>query len=120
MLKNLVKPLLTYSDIIISYCDTAFINGEGKLTLPSIKNEIDFMNTKHWDKDFVNDGKEEYKKYAFLNCTIANVSSTLIKKDDYHAFFELSGKFKQAGDWLFYVNIMQKGKIAYSSKTLNY
>ena len=120
MLKNLVKPLNTYSDIVISYCDTAFINAEGKMTLPSIKNEIDFMNTKHWNQDFVNDGKEEYKNYAFLNCTIANVSSTLIKKDYYHDFFELSGQFKQAGDWLFYVNIMQKGKIAYSNKTLNY
>ena len=28
--------------------------------------EIDFMNTKHWNQDFVNDGKEEYKNYAFL------------------------------------------------------
>ena len=31
-----------------------------------------------------------------------------------------SGKYKQAGDWLFYVNVMSNGKIAYSKKALNY
>ena len=120
MLKTLVKLLMKDSNIRISYCDTAFIDGVGKLILPSIKSEIDIMKTGHWDHDFIADGKEEIKKYAFLNCTIANVSSALIKKDNYHEYFKLSGKFKQAGDWLFYVNVMQNGKIAYSSKTLNY
>ena len=120
LLKTLVKPLKKEDNIRISYCDTAYINGVGKKILKSIKSEIDIMKTGHWDHDFINEGKEEIKNYAFLNCTIANVSSALIKKDDYHQYFELSGKFKQAGDWLFYVNVMKNGKIAYSSKTLNY
>ncbi len=120
LLKTLVKPLKKEDNIRISYCDTAYIDGVGKKILKSIKSEIDIMKTGHWDHDFINEGKEEIKNYAFLNCTIANVSSALIKKDDYHQYFELSGKFKQAGDWLFYVNVMKNGKIAYSSKTLNY
>ena len=86
----------------------------------TIKPEIDIMKTGHWDKKFVNSGIDEYNNYAFLNCTIANVSSTLIKRDDYKEFFKLSGKYKQAGDWLFYVNIMQKGKISFVNKPLNY
>ena len=32
----------------------------------------------------------------------------------------MSGEYKQAGDWLFYVNLISNGDIAYSNKILNY
>lgn len=120
MLKYLVKPIKKDKNVVISYCDTAFIDGVGKIILPSIKTEIDIMKTGHWDHNFVNLGIDEIQNYSFLNCTIANVSSALIKNGNYQEYFSLSGKFKQAGDWLFYVNVMQLGKIAYNAKTLNY
>lgn len=120
MLKYLVRPIKKNKNVMISYCDTAFIDGVGKMILPSIKNEIDIMKTGHWDHNFVNSGVDEIQHYSFLNCTIANVSSTLIKNGNYQEYFKLSGEFKQSGDWLFYVNIMQHGDIAYNTKTLNY
>lgn len=119
-LSTIVKPLRKYDDIVISYCDTAFINVEGNVIYKSIKPEIDIMKTKHWDKSYVNNGLDEIKNYSYLNCTIANVSSALIKKGNYESYLEKSGDFRQAGDWLFYVNVMSNGKIAYNSKTLNY
>ena len=119
-LSNVVKPIIKDNSVVISYSDTAFIDSVGNIIMRTIKSEIDIMKTGHWDKKFVNSGIDEYNNYAFLNCTIANVSSTLIKKDDYKEFFKLSGKYKQAGDWLFYVNIMQKGKISFVNKPLNY
>ena len=88
--------------------------------MKSIKPEIDILQTGHWDHDFVNSGIEEIKNYAYLNCTVANVSSVLFKNDDYSNFFKESGKYRQAGDWLFYINIMKQGKIAFSNKPINY
>ena len=44
----------------------------------------------------------------------------MFKNDNYDDFFEESGKYKQAGDWLFYNNVMSKGKISYIDKPLNY
>ena len=107
-------------EVILSYSDTAFINADGNIFMKTIKNEIDIMKTGHFDNSFVNDGKEEIRNYAFLNCTIANVSSVVFKNNDYSDYFKMSGEFKQAGDWLFYINVMSNGKIAYSSKALNY
>lgn len=120
LLNELIKPIKDNKDIYISYADTAFINAEGKIILKSIVPEIDIMKTGHWNENFIDDGKEEYKNYSFLNCTLANVSSCIIKKDNYEEEFKLSGNYKQAGDWLLYVNIMRKGKIAYCNKPLNY
>lgn len=119
-LKTVIKPLKKYDDIKISYVDTAFIDKDGYVIMRSIKPEIDILNTGHWDKNFINAGINEINDYAYLNCTIANVSSVLFKNDNYSSFFKESGKFKQAGDWLFYVNVMNQGKIAYSNKPINY
>jgi len=119
-LKKVFNPMIKNEKILISYSDTAFIDADGKIMMSSIKPEIDIMKTGHWDKSYINDGKDEFKNYSFLNCTIANVSSVVFKKDNYDDFFEESGKYKQAGDWLFYNNVMSKGKISYIDKPLNY
>jgi glycosyltransferase involved in cell wall biosynthesis len=120
LLKELVKPILNDKGVLISYADTAFINFEGKIKINSIKPEIDIQKTGHWDKSYVNDGVSEIENYAYLNNTIANVSSCIIKNGDYINILNESCEYKQAGDWVFYANIMKKGKVAYVNKTLNY
>ncbi|MBR1416215.1 MAG: glycosyltransferase [Bacilli bacterium] len=120
LLSNLIKPIKKDNSIVISYSDTAFIDIFGNITLKSIKKEIDILNTKHWDNSYVNKGIEEINNYSYLNNTIANVSSCLIKNNDYSAYFKKSSKYKQAGDWLFYVNVIKDGDISYINKPLNY
>ena len=119
-LKEVLKPIKEDKDIVLSYADTALMDQDGYIIMNSIKTEIDFLKTGHWNKDYINDGRKEIEEYAYLNCTIANVSSVIFKKEDYHDFFQESSKFKQAGDWLFYLYIMTTGKVAFSSKVLNY
>ena len=120
MLKDLIKPIQKNPDIVISYCDTAMIDTTGNMIMSSIKKEIDQQNSKHWNQNYVIDGLEEIQKYAYLNCTIANVSSALIKRGDYKDFFASSKKYRQAGDWLFYVQLMKLGKVAYNKNARNY
>lgn len=120
LLSSLIKPCLHDDDIVISYSDTAFIDVMGNITIKSIKSEIDIMKTGHWNKSFVNDGINEVENYAFLNCTIANVSSCIIKNGDYSNLLQESCNYKQAGDWVFYVNLMKFGKVAFINKPLNY
>lgn len=120
LLKNLIKPIKKDKNIRISYADTAFTDGDGNIIINTIKPEIDILKTGHWDKSYVNDGLDEITNYSYLNNTIANVSSCIIKKDDYSEIFEEAGKYKQAGDWIFYVYVIAKGKVAYFDKPINY
>lgn len=120
LLSNLIKPIINNKNIVISYSDTAFIDINGNYMVKSIIPEIDILKTGHWDNDYVINGSDEFNNYTYLNCTIANVSSALIRKGDYSKYFKLSGKYKQAGDWLFYANILHLGDVAFTSKPLNY
>ncbi len=120
MISRIVKPIETDKDIYISYCDTAFTDKKGNIFLKTIKPEIDIMKTGHWDNDFINNGKNEIDNYTFLNNTIANVSSCIIKKEDYSDIYDEIGSYRQSGDWVFYVNVMSRGKVAYIDRTMNY
>ncbi len=119
LLKTLIKPLKD-SSVVLSYCDSMVIDGDGKMIKPSVKDEIDIRKTGHWDKAFINDGGSELHNYMFLNLTIFNVSSALIKNGDYNKIFSICGDFRQAGDWLFYINLMSYGRIAYSPEIHNF
>ena len=119
-LNKVMKPIEKDNNIVISYSDTAFIDKNGYIIMRTIKPEIDILKTGHWNKSFVQDGKEEIKNHAYLNCTIANVSSVIFKKANYNKFFEEAGTYRQAGDWLFYLFVMSTGKIAFYNKPLNF
>lgn len=120
LLFTLVKPITKNLDVVISYCDTAMIDVHGKVLVSSVRKDIDLLKTGHWNSNYVNDGKAEILDYAYLNCTIANVSSALIRKGSYQEYFQNAGRYRQAGDWLFYLLVMQEGLVAYSKKVCNY
>lgn len=120
MISSLVNTIINNQDVVLSYVDTAFIDVNGVKQLKSIIPEIDIQKSGHWDKSFISNGIDEIKNYAFLNCTIANVSSCLIKNDNYSKILEECSTYKQAGDWLFYVNVMKQGKISFINKPINY
>ncbi len=120
MLKKLIKQIKKDSKITIAYVDTAFIDKDGKIVLKSIKPEIDIRKTGHWNHSYINNGQSELQDYTFLNCTIANVSSCLIKNGDYREIFEKAETYIQAGDWVFYAHLMTLGNVAYVNKPYNY
>lgn len=119
LLKELMKKIKKDSNIVLAYVDTSFIDKDGKVFLKSIEPEIDIRKTKHWKHSYINKGVDELNNYTFLNCTIANVSSALIKKGNYDEFFSKAVEYRQSGDWVLYAHLMALGDVAYVNKPLN-
>ena len=119
-LNEVVSPLKKNNNIVISYADTGFIDSNGYITKNSLVDQIDILKTNHWNASYVNKGISEINCYSYLNCTIPNVSGTIIKKGNYDKIFESAKKFHQSGDWFTYLNILNLGDISFINKTLNY
>ncbi len=119
MLEKLVEPVLRNRFITLSYCNSALMDNGGHQLPDDIIKPIDLMNTGHWKSGYVNDGVDEIKRFAFLNCTIRNVSGVLFKADAAADFDDLI-TYRQMGDWLFYIMLMGAGNIAYTPDILNY
>lgn len=119
-LNEVVSPLKENNNIVISYADTGFIDSNGYITKNSLVDQIDILKTNHWNASYVNKGISEINCYSYLNCTIPNVSGTIIKKGNYDEIFESAKKFHQSGDWFTYLNILNLGDISFINKPLNY
>lgn len=119
-LNEVVSPLKKNNNIVISYADTGFIDFNGYITKNSLVDQIDILKTNHWNASYVNKGISEINCYSYLNCTIPNVSGTIIKKGNYDEIFESAKKFHQSGDWFTYLNILNLGDISFINKPLNY
>ena len=119
-LNEVVSPLKKNNNIVISYADTGFIDSNGYITKNSLVDQIDILKTNHWNASYVNKGISEINCYSYLNCTIPNVSGTIIKKGNYDEIFESAKKFHQSGEWFTYLNILNLGDISFINKTLNY
>ena len=121
-LENALAPLVKHEPVVISYVNTGYVNAEG-LLMGDVKNDIDYQGKGHWDESYINSGLDEANQYSYINNTIANVSSVVFRKKpgiNYAKLFNGARKFRQAGDWVFYVEYMMYGDVAYTDKVLNY
>lgn len=119
-LKKLLGVFEKEKDVALAYTDTAFINADGRMIMRSIIPEIDIEKTGHWDQSYVADGIKEIQNHAYLNCTIANVSSVLFRRRDYSNILEEAATYHQAGDWFVYLNVFRTGKVAFCHEALNF
>lgn len=120
-LENMVMIIEKNKDIKIAYCNTAYINASGNIIFNKVAALVDTLKTNHWKKDYINDCQDEYNNYVYLNCTIANVSSVIFKKDDYRIILNKSLNYNQVGDWIFYIGLLHcGGNIGYCHNVHNY
>lgn len=118
-LENIMKGFKD-SEVIISYCESLTMDEDNRMLMPNLREWIDIYQTGKWSESYINDGNNEVATAMCINNTLANVSSAVFKKGDYHYILEEAKKYRLAGDWYTYMNILRLGKIAYCKESLNY
>ncbi|MGI6298575.1 MAG: glycosyltransferase family 2 protein [Saccharofermentanales bacterium] len=112
------------SETVLSYCESLTMDENNFVLENDLRRWIDIFDTGHWNKSYINNGFEEIRRYISINNTIANASSVVINKtenwDTYAEIFEKAQGYRLAGDWYFYLRIMELGKVAYCAESLNY
>ena len=73
----------------------------------------------HWDKAYVIDGKRELQHYLSVACTVNNASSVLFRRSSMEAVSGVDSSFRYTGDWLLYIKLSLKGRIAYTPECLS-
>ncbi|QPH38831.1 glycosyltransferase family 2 protein [Pedobacter endophyticus] len=108
----------TDDDIVLSYCASWCIDKNGKKETRLAW--ADDISERNWLKDFRNDGLDEINTQFFYKNVIPNASAVLFKKKSIDtAVFRLIANMRFAGDWLFWIKLLESGKVCYSAKILN-
>lgn len=111
-LKKLMSELLGDNEIIMGISGINFIDENNDSI--NMKYPINFMENSIWE------GKDFIKKNMYLNNAIFNASSVIFKKDVLKKISKNYQSFKTAGDYLFWIEILEHGKIAIINEKLDY
>lgn len=119
-LENIMKGF-EYDNVVISYSQSKQINEAGSIIANEYLYYTNDVDIHKWSTDYVNNGVDEIKQCMSIKNTIPNISAVVVKKvNNINVICSEIDNYKVAGDWLFYINLLEIGNIYFCSKSLNY
>lgn len=106
-------------DTILSYTQSKMMDSQGKILADSYLSYTDDIDTEKWKEDYNIEGVDELTKAMVVKNVIPNVSATVFKKIELDEILDKLVSFKVAGDWFFYVWLLQQGRVSYTAKSLS-
>ncbi len=119
LLETLVAKLDTHPGVGMAYCQSLVVDEQSKV-LFSTAQWTQPLNPTHWEKDYVNNGRDECRRFLVQDNTVPNVSAVLFRKSVYEQAGGADEGMRACGDWLLYANIMLKSDVAFVSEPLNF
>lgn len=116
-------PYFSDDSILLSYAHTIFVDRSGKKHPFAFETYVSQIDKKKWGSSYVETAHNEVNSAMGLLNTIPNVSSVVFRKidGDFPLFNDPDWlKMKVCGDWLFYLNLMRGGRVAYCRETHDY
>lgn len=108
---------------ILSYTNSKFITSDNRADLKSELRQVkNFFRENRPKGIYTRNGEEELKKTLIFYNTIPNISAAVFRKSpeiDFKSVLKEASKFKLAGDWYFYSELLLHGDIFYSPRRLN-
>jgi O-antigen biosynthesis protein len=121
-LRKVVAPL-SDPEVVISYCQSRQIDERGFVVAPNYLDYVADLSTGWWREQYVICGSEEVSRALFLKNTIPNVSAVVFRKSVLQDVFNSHGdeieSFRNAGDWVTYLRVLERGKISFVPDALN-
>ncbi len=113
-------PILEKNDKLgIAYCQSNIVNKKGK-KIGSYADWTKKLDEDRWEKNFVNQGKNEVENYLIWQNTIPNASAVLFRKTAYIDSGMAPEDMRMLGDWQVYLSILNQYDISFISVPLNY
>lgn len=111
MLAYLVDEFAKDRGLVLAFCNSMVIDENGR--------NLDIIQAKKWRKNISTSGKEFIHDYLYQDNVVYNASSALFKKDVALEIDKQYIRFKGSGDWLFWIEICEKGNVSMLKSPLN-
>ncbi len=69
--------------------------------------------------DYIMEGRDFIANHLYRICSVVNASSALIRKRTALTIAPLYQNFRGSGDWMFWIEMAEKGRVAFVDKRLN-
>lgn len=110
-LSRLIECFIAYKDLSYAFCRSVYMDEKG---------QIGHVCQPFFSKDFLMDGETFINKYMIWGNKVFNASSVLFKKSVAMTINSDYTTYRGAGDWLFWIMMAEKGRIAVIADSLNF
>jgi len=121
---EIMSQKFTNDNIVLAYSESRQIDVEGNIIAPNYLYYVQDISPEKWNSSFIGDGAHEIAEGLAVKNTIPNASAVLFKSDALqkllHQDKDFSNRFRTAGDWYIYVNLLRHGALAFDQQALNY
>ncbi|MBZ0140957.1 MAG: glycosyltransferase, partial [Pseudorhodoplanes sp.] len=116
-------PSFERPDVVMSYCQSRQMDGDGNILCEHYLDYVADVDAERWTRPYVADGREEIARALFLKNTIPNVSGVIFRREPLLATLAAHAEeilsFRNAGDWVTYLRLLENGAVAFSPRSLN-
>lgn len=107
-------------DVVMAYAQSRMIDSDGNVTSSDYLGYVSDIDEERWKKPYLVSGREEIAEAMFLKNTIPNVSAVVFRRDALKEtladnFAEITS-YRNAGDWVAYLRLLEKGSIAFTPR----
>jgi glycosyltransferase involved in cell wall biosynthesis len=120
LLVTLVDRLNEHPNAGIAYCGSWEVDESNVLLRSAQEVNARIYGGNRWQVDFVNDGRDECRRYLFVSNTIPNASAVLIRRALYEQVGGADPTFKLCGDWMLWTRILLISDVSFVAEPLNY
>lgn len=118
-----VLPAFTNPDVVMSYCQSRHMDGDGKITCDSYLDYVSDIDAERWTRRYMAEGREEIARALFVKNTVPNVSAVVFRREALLKTLTDHGQeimsLRNAGDWVAFIRLLEDGAIAFSPRALN-
>ncbi|MFC5469667.1 glycoside hydrolase family 99-like domain-containing protein [Cohnella suwonensis] len=120
-LEEVVQGFEMDEQVVLSYSQSKQMSENGDILSNSYLDYTRNLDPDKWSKPHIEMGLVEIQEVLSIKNSIPNVSGILFKKIEIpDELLEELVSYKIAGDWRFYVWLLQHGKLFFTNKSLNY
>lgn len=118
LLETLVGLLEQHPGAVVAHCQSQVVDAHDTLIDATARWYADLDATR-WTTAFVNDGRDECRRFLCLANTVPNASATVFRRSAYLAAAPANEAMRYSGDWLTWAALLGQGDFAYTPRALN-
>ena len=123
-LAAVLAPLQQDPAVVMSYCQSSAIDADGQTLAADYRAYTDDLSTRRWLEGYRATGAQEVDAGLAIKNTVPNVSAAVFRRADLLAVLQAEiediSSYRIAGDWVAYLRLLQRGRIAFSPDVLNH
>lgn len=119
LLSTLVPILDANPRVGIAYCQSLAVDPEGN-TIESLARATERLDPQRWQADFINDGRDEIRRFLIQRNTIPTLSAVVFRKSVLEAVGYFDESLRLSGDYLTWVRMLMRSDLAFVARPMNF